>query len=74
MAFSCGCEVKAGEPVSIETIRNHYKHTMEAIFFWELIFRRGADLASVKLKLNQLRVDLLNTIEEIFPELKEEER
>ncbi len=72
MGFSCGCEVSAGEAIPYETIRKHYKHTIEALVFWELILRKGGELPELRLKLSQARIDLLNCIEEMFPEVKEE--
>ena len=72
MAFSCGCEVKAGEPIPLETIRAHYKHTMEAILFWELMVRKGKDLGDDRLKLSQARIDLIEAIARMFPEVLKE--
>lgn len=72
MALSCGCEVEAGEPIPYETIRAHFKHTMEALIFWELIFRKGTDLVDARVKLSQARIDFLDTVEEMFPEVKED--
>ena len=72
MALSCGCEIKAGVPVSPETLKAHYKHTFEALLFWELIFRKGQDLPDERLKLSQARIDLIDAIDKLFPEAKEE--
>ena len=72
MAFSCGCEVYPGQPIPYETIRAHYKHTMEAILFWELIQRKGTDLVDARLKLSQARIDLIEAIDKMFPEASEE--
>ncbi len=70
MNFICGCEVNRGEPIAYEVIKKHYEHTMQVIFFWELIFREGEDLTDQRGKLSKLRIDLLNAIEEMFPEVK----
>ena len=73
MAFSCGCEVRPGEPIPYETIRAHYKHTMEALLFWELIRRKGTDLSDDRLKLSEARIALMEAIDKIFPEASKEE-
>lgn len=73
MLLSCGCEVRAGESIDLETIKEHYKHTIEAILFWELIFRKGKDLSEGCLKLFQARIDLIEAIDEMFPEASDEE-
>jgi len=70
MAFSCGCQLKAGEPISYEMIKEHYKHTMEALLFWELVFRKEKDFLDQRLKLSNVRMKLLNIIEEMFPEVE----
>lgn len=72
MAFSCGCEVSAGAPIPYETIKEHYKHTMEAVLFWELIFRKEHDLSDNRFKLSEARINLLNVIAAMFPEVLEE--
>jgi len=58
--------------VTPELLKAHMKHTMEAIFFWELIKRPGRDPMATA-KLSQARIDLIETIEELYPEAKEEE-
>jgi UDP-glucose 4-epimerase len=72
MAWSCGCKIQAGQTVSVEEARAHFKHTYEAIFVWEIMMRREVDLSEMKAKLSQARADLLSAIEELFPEVKEE--
>ena len=37
MALSCGCEVSPGLPVTTAWLKEHYKHTFEALLIWELI-------------------------------------
>ena len=74
MPLACGCEMRAGSPVSPETIKAHYKHTFESVLFWELILRRGpsGDLVfGDTLKLAEARIALLDAIEELYPEVKQ---
>ena len=71
MSLSCGCEFRGGMPVTEELLKTHLKHTTEAIFFWELIRRPGRDPLAT-MKLSQARIDLINAIEELYPEIKEE--
>ena len=68
MALCCGCEMVAGAPVSLETIKAHYKHTFEVLLFWELMHRRGRTPNENKLKLSQARIDLIEAIDELYPE------
>lgn len=71
MSLSCGCKFSGGMPVSTELLKEHLKHTMEALFFWELIMRPGRDPLAT-MKLAQARIDLIEAIEELYPEVKEE--
>lgn len=71
MALACGCEVRGGMPVTPELAQLHLKHTLEAILFWEIMIRPGADpLSEAKLKLHQSRANLIEAIEELYPEAK----
>ncbi|MBA7648709.1 hypothetical protein ES703_56497 [subsurface metagenome] len=72
MALSCGCELKAGAPIDYVTLRAHYRHTLEALVFWELIFRKDQDLSEGRMKLSQARFDLFRVIDELFPEASKE--
>lgn len=71
MALACGCEFRGGMAVDTELLKAHLKHTMEAIFFWEMIMRPGRDPMATT-KLSQARIDLIDAIEELYPEVKEE--
>lgn len=71
MALSCGCEVRGGMLVSPDMLKDHYKHTFEALLFWELIMRPGRDPIATS-KLSQARIDLINAIDELYPEAKED--
>jgi len=67
MALCCGCEMIGGSPVSMETLKAHYKHTFEVLLFWELMHRKGA-IPSDNLKLSQARINLIEAIDELYPE------
>lgn len=68
MPLACGCNVQPGEPFTHETLRAHYKHTMEALFFWELLRRPGVPQDDRNLKLSQARIDCLEAIDALYPE------
>lgn len=68
MSLCCGCEIRGGAPVSPETLRAHYKHTFEVLLFWEILHRRGLTPNEGKLKLSQARIDLIEAIDELYPE------
>ena len=74
MALSCGCEIRGGEPVTPETLKAHYKHTMECLLFWELIVDKSKspearyEIGSPNMKLSQARMDILAAIDELHPE------
>ena len=73
MALSCGCEIKPGIPITAGTLQAHYKHTIEAILFWELMHRQGdTPLNDARLKLSQARIDLVEAIDELYPEASSE--
>ncbi|GAJ15149.1 unnamed protein product [marine sediment metagenome] len=71
MALACGCEIRGGEPVSLDTIRAHYKHTFEALLFWELLRRPEKPDHELKMKLSQARIDLIEAIDKLYPEVSE---
>lgn len=68
MSMSCGCEIRGGAPVSIETLRAHYKHTLESILFWELLRRPDQRRSEDGMKLSQIRIELIETIDKLYPE------
>lgn len=72
MALCCGCEMTPSEPVSLETIKAHYKHTFEVLLFWELMYRRGSTPNENKLKLSQARIDLIEAIDALYPEASQD--
>lgn len=67
MALCCGCELRGGMPVTEELLKEHYKHTMEVVLFWELIRRPGRDPMATQ-KLSKARLDLIDAIDELYPE------
>lgn len=72
MILSCGCEIFPSAPVSLETLRAHYKHTFEVLVFWEIMYRWGSAPNEDKLKLSQARIDLIEAIDKLYPETREE--
>lgn len=78
MSLSCGCEIRAGKPVTPETLKAHYKHTLECLVFWELLRSPSEDpearykVDSPNMKLSQARIDLISAIDELYPEAGKE--
>ena len=72
MSLACGCEIKPGVPLTQEEVQTHYKHTFEALLFWELMRRQGTIQDERHLKLSQARIDLIDAIDELYPEAKTE--
>ena len=72
MAFCCGCEIIGGEPISPVTIKAHYKHTMEALIFWELLRRPGTPQGDDHIALSQARINLIKAIDKLYPEAGDE--
>lgn len=71
MSLSCGCDFSGGMPVTPELLKEHYKHTRESLFLWELIRRPGRDSLAT-LKFSQARIELMNAIDELYPEASTE--
>lgn len=69
MALSCGCEFKGGMPITPKMLEAHYKHTFEALFFWEMIRQPGRDPFAI-IRLSQARIDFINAIDELYPGLE----
>ena len=72
MALCCGCEFRGGMNVTPETLRAHYKHTFEVLLFWEMLHRAFETDPMRTMKLSQARIDLIEAIDELYPEAKEE--
>jgi len=68
MALACGCEVKPGVPLGEKELKAHYKHTLEAMVFWELMRREGNPQDVRNLKLSQARVDFIDALDALYPE------
>ena len=67
MTLSCGCLFSGGMLVSEEMLKGHYKHTIEALIFWEQIMRPGRDpLATAN--LSEAIIKVLRAIEGLYPE------
>ncbi|KKL62075.1 hypothetical protein LCGC14_2188850 [marine sediment metagenome] len=69
--LACGCTIGPGEPMDPETLKEHFKHTASAIFVWEILHRRGQPQGEDEMKLSQARIDLLEIIQKLYPEVKE---
>jgi len=72
MALACGCAIMPGVLLTREEVQTHYKHTFEALLFWELMRRQGTIQDERHLKLSQARIDLIDAIDELYPEAKTE--
>jgi len=70
MAFSCGCQIVPGGAVPVEVVKEHYKHTIEVMLFWELLQRPDTPPSDEKIELSQLRIEYLDRIEKLYPEAK----
>lgn len=68
MNLDCGCSVAPGLPLSPEMVKAHYKHTFEAMIFWELMRRDGTPQDDRNLKLSQARVDFFEALDALYPE------
>lgn len=71
MPLACGCEIKPGAPMDLGVLRTHYKHTIEAILFWELMRRKDVVQDERHLKLSKARIDLIEAIDVLYPEAQE---
>lgn len=72
MALCCGCEMRSGMPVSLEMMKAHFRHTFEVMLFWELFRRPGVPQGDANIKLSQARIDYIEAIETLYPEVKED--
>ena len=74
MALSCGCEIVGGAPVSLETLKAHYKHTLESLLFWELLVQPGKSaeekysIDSPNMNLSQARINLIQCLDKLYPD------
>lgn len=74
MTLTCGCNFNPWMLVSREVLQAHYKHTVEALLFWELIRPQGETaLEEGRLTLLQARINLVDAINELYPEAIEVE-
>ncbi len=67
----CGCEITPGAPVTPDTLKQHYLHTIQVLLFWELLGRQATPETADKLGLSQARTDLMKAIESLYPEVNE---
>lgn len=72
MALPCGCDITAGAPISQELVKKHYKHTISALLFWELIHQKGQPQTDANLALSEARITLIDKIDALYPWASEE--
>lgn len=72
MALACGCAIRPGVPLGEKELKAHYKHTLEALVFWELMRREGTLQDDRNLKLSQARIDFIDALDALYPEAKDE--
>lgn len=70
MAFCCGCQVIPGGAVPPEVAKEHYKHTIEVMLFWELLQRPDTPPSDANIDLGYLRIKYQEAIEKLYPEAK----
>ena len=68
MSLACGCAIKPGVPLTEKELKAHYKHTLEAMVFWELMRREGNPQDNRNIKLSQARVDFIDALDALYPE------
>jgi hypothetical protein len=71
MPLSCGCNFQAGVPISQEMLKEHYKHTLEALLFWELIIDKGKPQGKANIELSEARIALIDAIDTLYPSASE---
>jgi len=64
MALVCGCEVVPGAPISQAILRDHAKHTLGVLFFWELLI--GTD-PKVREKFMYARLEIQAAMDAVAP-------
>lgn len=70
MALCCGCEIHPGGPIDQRTLKEHYKHTIEVLLFWELMRQKQESEVWLegKARLSQARIDILRIIDTLYPQ------
>ena len=69
MSLACGCEIKPGVPLGEKELKAHYKHTLEAMVFWELMRREGIPQEH---NLSLARIAFFDALDALYPEAKDE--
>ena len=69
MPLPCGCEIKGGDQVPLEMLKQHHEHTMGAMLFWELLIRLGVTQDCGPDSLAVKRVEYLKALQKAFPEV-----
>lgn len=65
----CGCEISPGMDISPEVVKAHKEHTFHAMFFWDLVMRRGATPEQVKAReaLAEARIAYQEALDAAYP-------
>lgn len=71
MALCCGCEIRGGEALDLDEVKAHFRHTFEVMLFWELCRRPGVPQIDANIKLSQARIDYIEAIETLYPEVRD---
>ncbi|MCK9598682.1 MAG: hypothetical protein M0R06_06550 [Sphaerochaeta sp.] len=64
----CGCKIEAGLPVSNRQLREHYRHTLQVLMFWELLKRPDSSTLA-KTRLSAARSELFFAIDTLYPDI-----
>jgi len=72
MALACGCAVKPGVPLGKKELKAHYKHTLEAMLFWEFMRRESTPQDDRNHNLALARIAFIEALEALYPEAKDE--
>lgn len=72
MPLACGCEIKPGVPLGAKELKTHYKHTIESMFFWQLMRRENTVQDERHIKLSQAVADFIEALDALYPEAQTE--
>ena len=68
MAMSCGCAIVGGMPVTTDWLKEHYKHTLEALIVWEIIIDPNSELSNFYAdRIGELRLRYMEALDKHFP-------
>ena len=68
MAMSCGCAIVGGMPLTTDWLKEHYKHTFEALMVWEIIIDPNAKRSNYDADgIGELRLKYMEALDKRFP-------